>query len=36
MRRRPDVLRDPLLSVVMPVYNEAATIGDIISSPMAD
>lgn len=33
--RRPDVLHDPLLSVVMPVYNEAATIEEIIPRVLA-
>ena len=35
MSRRLGVLRDPLLSVVMPVFNEAATIEEIIPRVLA-
>ena len=35
MSRLQGVLRDPLLSVVMPVFNEAATIEDIIPRVLA-
>lgn len=35
MRQLPGILRDPLLSVVMPVFNEAATVTAIISRVLA-
>ena len=35
MPRPPGILRDPLLSVVMPVFNEAATVTAIISRVLA-
>ena len=35
MSRLPSILRDPMLSVVMPVFNEAATVEDIVSRVLA-
>ena len=35
MSKHPTILRDPLLSVVMPVFNEAGTVEDIVSRVLA-
>ena len=34
-RGRPTPLKDPLLSVVMPIYNERATVEEIIDRVLA-
>ena len=35
MKRRPAPLKDPLLSVVMPVYNESATLEEMVERVLA-